>query len=83
MTQQAADALKQLDVARLTAVSAALENLGNDPKFITSAVTGGHAYSRRRLKDYGLQIIYRQLDKTSENEPDRYLVIAIEGDEHP
>ncbi|BBZ62981.1 hypothetical protein [Mycolicibacterium monacense] len=79
-TSQAGEQYNQLTLPRKLAVDAAVETLGQvrDPKFITSANTGGRAYSRRRLPDQNLQLIYRMLDKTRTDEPDRYVVIAIE-----
>lgn len=79
-TSQADEQYNQLALPRKLAVDAAVETLGQtrDPKFITSANTGGRAYSRRRLHDQNLQLIYRMLDKTRTDERDRYVVIAIE-----
>ncbi len=80
-TSQADQQYNQLALPHKLAVDAAVDTLGltRDPKFVTSANSGGRAYSCRRLYDQNLQLIYRLLDKTRTDEPDRYVVIAIEN----
>jgi mRNA-degrading endonuclease RelE of RelBE toxin-antitoxin system len=76
-TNEAAEQFNQLDEPRRVAVAAALQNLGNDPKFIVRG-SGGRSLSMRRLKAEELRIIYRERDKKSANEPDQYVVITID-----
>lgn len=78
-TNEAAQQFNQLDEPRRMAVAAALQNLGNDPKFIVRG-SGGRSLSMRRLKAEELRIIYRERDKKSANEPDQYVVITIVDD---
>jgi hypothetical protein len=81
LTAQANDQYSRLDSSQRDAVQIALATLGEspDPKIITSANTGGRAYSVRMLKDQNLQLVYRNIDKKSPAEPDSYVVIAIEN----
>jgi hypothetical protein len=80
LTAQAYEQFRQLDVRPYLAVTKALSDIGSvaDPSFVASAEAGGRAYSRHQIPDYGIDLVYRNIDKISPDEPDRFVIIAIE-----
>ncbi|MUL50057.1 hypothetical protein FZI85_29925 [Mycobacterium sp. CBMA293] len=76
-TQAANDVLNSLGPAR-KAVSDAVQTLGTtDADHRIASTSTGVTYMERKVPP-DLALIYRLIDKTSEDEPDQYVVVAIE-----
>lgn len=85
LTQLANDALNALTGADRQVAWMAVANLGNtaktsDDKPIASTRSGVMYHQRKVTPD--INLIYRQMDKTSEDDPDRYVIVAVERAPH-
>lgn len=77
-TQAANDVLNSLSVPERKAVSNAVKNLGKTESDHRIASTSSGVMYMERKTSPDIALIYRLLDKTSEGEPDGYVVVAIE-----
>jgi hypothetical protein len=86
LTQAANDVLNSLGGAERQAAWSAVANLGNTAKTANdkaiASTSAGVRYMQRSAAP-GVNLIYRQMDKTSEDEPDSYVIVAIETKSHP
>ena len=78
LTTNALTSLDLLTANERRAVDLALRDLGKtaDPQIVESGL-GARSYFVRRVGNVG--VFYRQLDKTTPNEPDRYAVLDIKA----
>lgn len=82
LTEAAHDVMGTLDTSDRKAFYAALKDLGKTGRDKQIASTrAGIMYMERRVSP-GVALVYRLLDKTSEDDPDRYVIIAIETPSH-